>query len=356
MIEDPVVVRLNAEMFPISEPERKLLDRFGLRPIEVEEARPERIIPHVRSADAVCVVSTQLSAPIIDSMERCQLISRLGNGTDKIDVTRATERGIIVSNVPDFSTHEMAEHVMAVILSLAREIPRMQRYMRAGAFAQARFESFALRRLTTRTLGLIGWGDSAKAVARCAQPFGLEVIATRRNLRQSSPEAEDLGVEMMELESLLTRADYVSLHLPLNEETRGLLNRSRLEMMKSGAVLVNASRGEIVDEDALADLLRSGQIRGAGVDTYGVIDIFAETELVPTHSLVTAENVIATPHVSGLSVEANLDVAVGSVQSLASVTRGHLPHPKQIVNPEVTPIVPLKAHDPKLFETTLGED
>ncbi len=135
------VVRLNAELFPISETERRLLERYGVRPVEVEAASPEAIIPHVRDAHAVCVVSAMLPAAVIDSLEECRLISRLGNGTDKIDVARATERGIVVSNVPDFCTDEMADYVMAMVLSFSREIPRMARHMLAGTFRQARAES-----------------------------------------------------------------------------------------------------------------------------------------------------------------------------------------------------------------------
>ena len=344
------MVRLNAELFPMSETERGLLQRHGVRPVEVEAAEPERILPHVRTAHAVCVVSAKLPAAVVDGLERCVLISRIGNGTDRIDVARATERGIVVSNVPDFSTEEMADHVMAMILSLGRQIPRMARHMLAGDFRKARAESLALRRLSNLTLGLVGWGASAIAVTRRARPCGLTVIATRRDMGRPSPEAEELGVDMVDLDELLQRSDFVSLHLPLTGQTRGLLDRGRLERMKPGAYLINASRGDIVDEDALAELLRAGRLGGAGLDTFGIIEIFGETEEVPTHPLVTAANVIATPHVSALSVDSTRDVAAGSVENLACVLRGHMPRPDHIVNPEVVPRVPLKPHDPALLE------
>ena len=350
------VVRLNAEMFPVGETERRLLERFAVRPVEVEVARPEAIIPHVRTADAVCVISASLPTDVIDSMDQCRVICRLGNGTDKIDVARATERGIVVANVPDFCTAEMADHVLAMILCFAREIPRMAQHMRAGTFAQARSESLALRRLSSRTLGLIGWGASAIAVTRRALPFGMKVIATRRDLHKRSPEAAALGVDIVGLDELLERADFVSLHLPLTEESRGLLSRRRLERMQPGAYLINAARGEIVDEGALAELLHSGHLGGAGVDTFGVIEIFGETESIPTHPLVTADNVIATPHVSALSVDSTRAVAVGSVGNLLSVLHGCLPHPDHVVNRGVVPRAPLKPHDPTLFSPLFDED
>ena len=347
---DARVVRLNAEMFPVSETERRLLERYGVNPIEIEAARPEDIIQHVRTAHAVCVVSASLPNAVIDCLDECLLISRLGIGTDKIDVARATERGIVVSNVPHFCTDEMADHVMAMILSLGRELPRMERHMQAGAFRRARAESLSLRRLSSRTLGLIGWGASARAVARRALPFGVTVIATRRDVSRPSAEANALGVDIVGLEELLKRSDFVSLHVPLTAETRGLLNRERLGRMKRGAYFVNASRGEIVDEDGLAELLDGGHLGGAGVDTFGVIDIFGETETAPTHPLVTADNVIATPHVSALSVDSTRDVAMGSVHNLVSGLHGHLPHPDHVVNRDVAPRSPLKPHDPALLE------
>ena len=222
--------------------------------------------------------------------------------------------------------------------------------MLAGAYRKARVESLALRRLSSLTLGLVGWGASAIAVTRRALPCGLTVIATRRDMDRPSPEADELGVEMVGLDELLQRSDFVSLHLPLTGQTRGLLDRERLERMKPGAYLINASRGDIVDEDALDELLRSGRLGGAGLDTFGIIEIFGETEEVPTHPLITAPNVIATPHVSALSVDSTRDVATGSVENLACVLRGHMPRPDQVVNPEVVPRVPLKPHDPALLE------
>lgn len=344
------VVRLNARMFPVTQTERRLLDHYGVRPVEIEAARPEQIIPHVQDADVVCVVSAKLPAEVIDGLDRCRLISRIGNGTDRIDVARATERGIVVSNVPDFSTEEMADHVMAMILTLGRQIPRMTQHMKAGAFAQARTESLRLRRLSSLTLGLVGWGDSAIAVTRRALACGMRVIATRRDMTQPSPEAEKLGVDMVDLDTLLSESDFVSLHLPLSASTRGLLSRQRLQRMKQGAFLINASRGDIVDEDALGEFLESGHLGGAGLDTFGVIEIFGETEAVPTHPVVTAENVIATPHVSGLSVEASADVSQGSVGNLICVLKGHMPHPDQIVNRDVVPRFPLEPYNPSLFE------
>ncbi len=350
LIQNARVVRLNAEKFPVSATERKMLARYGVALDAIEVATPKDLISHVKDAHAVCVVSSSIPKEVVDCLDGCLLISRLGIGTDKIDVARATERGIVVSNTPNFCTNEMADHVMAMVLSLAREIPRMSVHLRAGRFKQAHRESLALRRLSIQTLGLIGWGDSAKAVARRALSFGMQVIATRRDTGVFSPEANKWGVTILGLEELLERADFVSLHLPLTNETRGLVNRDRLSRMKKGAYLINVSRGEIVDEVVLAEFLDNGHLGGAGIDTFGFVDVFGETEDFPNHPLMSADNLIATPHVSALSVEATRDAAVGSVRNLVSVLNGYLPHPDNVVNPNVVPRSPLKQYDHSILE------
>ena len=345
------MVRLNAELFPMSETERGLLQRHGVRPVEVEAAEPEQILPHVRTAHAVCVVSAKLPAAVIDGLERCVLISRIGNGTDRIDVARATERGILVSNVPDFSTEEMADHVMAMILSLGRRIPRMARHMRAGAYRKARAESLALRRLSNLTLGLIGWGASAIAVTRRARPCGLTVIATRRDMDRPSPEAEELGVDMVDLDELLQRSDFVSLHLPLTGQTRRLLDRERLERMKPGAFLINASRGDIGrrGRPGRAAARRAARRR--------------RPRHVRHHRDLRRDRGGPDPpagdrrqrhrHAPRVGPVRGLDAGRGppaASRTWPACSAATCPRPDHVVNPEVVPRVPLKPHDPALLE------
>ena len=239
---------------------------------------------------------------------------------------------------------------MAILLSLARKIPRMSQHLHAGTYQKAHEESLELTRLSEQTLGLIGFGASARAVAQRAKPFGLNILATRRNTAASNDEADALGVQMVDLDTILKESDFVSLHLPLSAETHNMLDRAALKKMKPGAYLINTSRGAIVDEDALADILKTGSLAGAGLDTFDVIDVWGETELPPDHPLVYMDNVILTPHVSALSVQARQEVTITSIQNLVSVLSGYMPHPDNIVNKSVVPGFPLAAHDPEIVQ------
>ena len=342
------IIRLNARLFPVGDFERAQWARFNMRPLEVEAATPAEIIPHVAQCDALFAVSVALPAPVIDALERCQVISRLGTGTDKIAVARARERGILVTNVPYFCVEEQADHAMAMLLALARKLPQTAADMQRGAYRHAQDIVRSNRRLDGRTLGLVGFGNSAKHTARRAQGFGLRVIATRRKTGAEA-EAAALGVEMTGLDDLLRRSDYVSLHLPLVADTYHLIDDAALRKMKPDAFLINTSRGALIDEDALTAALIEGRLAGAGIDTFEQIDVFADDERVPTLPLLKLPNVIATPHVAAGSVESGQDVSRGGVQNVAAILAGYWPLGENVVNAGVTPRSPLRPFDPALY-------
>lgn len=343
------VVRLNAAMFPIDAYEAGQYRQYGLQPVEAEAAAPADLLAHIADADAVFAVSVALPAEVVAGLTRCRVISRLGAGTDKIAVDVATERGILVTNVPDFCAEEQADHALALLLALARQLPQMSQAMAAGTYSAARAASRLNQRLSGRTLGLVGFGHSARLTARRAQGFGLRVIATRRTRRQPDPEAEALGVTMTDLDTVLRAADYVSLHAPLLPDTYHLLDAAALASMKPGAYLINTARGALVDEAALVEALRSGHLAGAGLDTFEGLDMFGPEAGPPAHPLLALENVILTPHVAAGSVQAMQAVARGGVENVVAVLRGYWPRPGHIVNAGVTPRYPLRAHDPALF-------
>ncbi|HZQ07799.1 MAG TPA: C-terminal binding protein [Anaerolineae bacterium] len=343
------VVRLNATLFPIREPEAELYQKYNITPQLVEANTPDEQIPQLADCDAILIVSAPLTTQVVKSLARCRIISRLGAGTDKIDVATATARGIVVSNVPDFCVEEQADHTMALLLALTRQLPQTGKDMRAGEWNRARQNPY-LQRLAGHTLGLVGFGRSARAVAKRAQAFGMRVLATRRNKTAPRREIDELGVEMMELDELLAASDYVSLHLPLNADTYHLLDDAALRRMKPTAFLINTSRGAIVDEDALVAALREGRLAGAGLDTYEHINVFSETEFVPQHPLLELDNVVLTPHIAATSPDAMYAVSKGGVENTVAVLSGYLPPADHIVNPAVTPRFPLKEYDPRLFE------
>jgi phosphoglycerate dehydrogenase-like enzyme len=177
----------------------------------------------------------------------------------------------------------------------------------------------------------------------------MRVLATRRNMAAAAQAAAELGVQMVDLDTLLAESDYVSLHLPLTVETYHLFDDATLRKMKPGAFLINTARGAIVDEDALVAVLREGRLAGAGLDTFEQINIHAEHEAPPSHPLLELENVVLTPHVAAGSVQSGQDVARGGVENVVAVLRGHWPKPENIVNRGVVPRFPLEPYDDALF-------
>lgn len=345
------VVRLNAELFPPSAFEADLCRHYHLNPIEVEANTPDDIIPWVADCDALFAISVALPAAVVEKLDRCRVISRLGTGTDKIAVDLATRRGILVTNVPYFCVEEQADHTLALLLSLARQIPAMSKAMGAGEFGKARNLSRMNQRLSGRTLGLVGFGNSARQVAQRAKGFGLRVIATRRSRAASNQEARSLGVEMVDLVTVLRQADYVSLHLPLTAETYHLIDDQALRQMKPGAFLINTARGALVDEAALVAALREGRLGGAGLDTFEQIDVFTPNEAPPAHPLLDLDNVVLTPHVAAGSVQSGQAVSRGGIENVVAILSGYWPLPENIVNRGVVPRYPLQDFDKNLFET-----
>jgi phosphoglycerate dehydrogenase-like enzyme len=343
------IVRLNAELFPINRFEAAMYRHYGITPILVEAETPDEIIPNVENCDALFAISVSLPEPVVNSLKQCQVISRLGNGTDKIAVERAKERGVLVTNVPYFCVPEMADHAMGMILALHRQFNRMQRYLLEGDFLTARDESLQIRRLSTQTLGIIGFGASGQALARRAKACGMRVLATRRRM-EIVKEAEEIGVELVDLESVLAESDYISLNLPLTQSTYQLIDEIALRKMKRGACLINTARGAVVDEQALARALADGHLAGAGIDTFHEIDVFTDERIPPKHPLLELDNVILTPHVSGLAVEAQAEVAKVGVENVVTVLSGYWPQPDQVVNAGVKPRFPLKPFNPKLLD------
>jgi D-3-phosphoglycerate dehydrogenase len=299
------------------------------------------LIPLVADADIVALVGTHLPTRVVEAMRRCRAIARLGAGTDKIDVARATELGIVVANTPYFCVEEQADHAMAMLLSLARKLTVAQHAMAEGNLLRARQAIASNQRVSRATLGLVGFGRSALHMARRARGFDMRVLATRNNKRAPSDQADALGVIMTDLETILRESDYVSLHLPLSAATYHLIDRAALDKMKPTACLINTSRGALVDEAALIDALQQGRLAGAGVDTFAMIDVFAAQIPPRLHPLTGLENVILTPHVAAGSVQASEDMRTTGIENILDILRGRWPLAENIVNPTVIPRFPL---------------
>jgi D-3-phosphoglycerate dehydrogenase len=331
-------VRLNALTYPLDPAEQAELARAEAALVPLEGQQPDEILAAAADCDALLVVSSHVPAAVIDGMPKCRVIARLGAGTDRIDVEAATRARIVVANVPDFCINEQAEHTLALLLAFARRLPYMTDAFRRGDWT-ARHHS-GVHRLAGRTLGLVGFGTSARAVAVRAASFGLRLRAWARNPERHQADADRLGVQLVALNSLLSESDFVSIHLPLVAGTRHLIDAEALALMSPTAVLINTSRGAIVDEAALVEALRQGRIAGAALDVFEGIDVFAMPGAPPRHPLLELDNVILTPHCAGSSVESTRESKVRGARHAAQVLLGNWP--SHVVNPTVSPRLPLR--------------
>ncbi|MBA63419.1 MAG: hydroxyacid dehydrogenase [Planctomycetaceae bacterium] len=334
-LHESKIVRFNCKTFPPSQFERQKYAEYGLKPLEVECDTIAEAMPLVKDAAAIIVVAQPVPELLISNMQQCRVISRLGAGTDKIDIAAASRGGILVTNVPNFCVEEQADHSFALLLACTRKLFEQRLLFLEGNYDKARELCRPLRRMSELKLGLVGFGGSAKAMARRAVGFGMEVLATRNDLTKPDSLAEQLKINMTTLDELLLQCDIISLHLPLNSDTHHLFNRSRLLAMKAGAILINTARGGIVDEDALVDILQEGHLSAAGLDTFQVIDVHSSNCTNPTHALLNLTNVVLTPHTAAFSKESSRDVSYGGIENLVAALSGTNPPAAHIVNPGV---------------------
>ncbi len=287
------------------QPDLDLVARPGLKPAELLEIIPEFEGLVVRS-------STKVTAEVIAHAKKLRVIGRAGIGVDNIDVEAATKRGIVVMNTPGGNNVTTAEHAIAMLLSLARNIPQAVADVRAGKWPR---EKWIGTEVCNKTLGIVGLGNIGTIVAERAVGLRMKVIAFDPFV---TPEAAArMRVELVSLDDLFTRADFITLHTPLTTETRGLVGRESIARMKKGVRIVNCARGGIVDEAALAEAIESGQVAGAALDVF-------EKEPPPAdHPLLQLDRVICTPHLGASTAEAQVNVAVAIAQQVGEfLTKG----------------------------------
>jgi D-3-phosphoglycerate dehydrogenase len=336
----PVVVRLNVETCPPIPEEREILARINAHVIEIEGDADEEILAHAADCDALMVVASYVRTAVIQSLRKCRVISRLGIGTDKIDVAEATRQGIMVTNIPGFCTDEVADHTMALLLAAARQLNYYQERMRRG---QPPAQVERIHRLSTQKLGIVGFGRIGRAVARRARAFGMEVLAHDPYITAADAAAE--GVRLVDHDPLLAESDYLCLLCPLTDATRRMLTLREFRRMKPTAVLVNTGRGELVDEDDLVAALRSGVIRYAALDVFGAINVFSPEGFATDHPLFSLPNVLMTPHVAAYSAESGFEQKTKGAQAVVDVLTGRWP--EHLVNPDVVPRFPIARATPQ---------
>ncbi len=281
--------------------------------IVYERTPPELVRERARDADIVLTNKTRLSAATLSELPRLKFISVLATGYDVVDVQAARERGILVANVPEYSTHSVAQHTFALLLELCNRVGQHDAAVRAGEWQRCADFSFWLqspRELHGLIFGIVGLGRIGRRVAEIALAFGMKVCATGPR----EPRPLPTTIEWTTLTDLAGKADVVSLHCPLTPENEGFVNREFLSRMKPTAFLINTARGRLVDEHALADALRSGNIAGAAVD------VIREEPMPANHPLLAAPNCIITPHMAWASLAARRRL----MQTTAANIRGFL--------------------------------
>ena len=313
-------------VWPSTAPEREVLAEIGAEIIEAPGPSEDTLAALAVDADAIMTCFAQVTDRVVRSAQKCQVISRYGVGVDNIAVDTATSLGIPVTYVPDYCVDEVSDHVMALLLTWNRQVGFYD-----GVAKQGRWEGVPspvpLIRLRGCKLGVVGMGRIGRAVAGKAQAFGMDVLGYDPYIPEGQSAGE--GIILVDLPTLMSESDYVTIHTPLNDETRGLIGADEFRQMKPSAYIINCARGPIIDEPALVEALRDGQMAGAG------LDVMEEAAPPPDHPLFGMDNVIITPHVAFLSRQSVLELEVRTAKATADVLQGRMP--EFLVNPAVLP-------------------
>ena len=309
--------------FPNVDIQREVLAKVGAELVVGQAKTEEEIIAVAKDADGILNARSKVTAKVIDALTRCKIMVRYGVGVDTIDIAAATRKGIMVSNVLDYCVDEVSDHALALVLALARKVVFSARRVRAGEWAVTNLKP--LKRLSGQRLGVVGFGRIGRELARKARPIGFDVLVHDPYVDEKS--AAQAGYKVVAFETLLRESDIISLHSPLTAETKGMIGRSALEMMKPNAYIVNVSRGALIDEAALIDALKAGRIAGAG------LDVMTEEPARPDNPLLNMEQVIVTSHTAFYSDEAIQELQRKAAEKVAAALSGQIPDP--LVNPEV---------------------
>ncbi|WP_432494246.1 C-terminal binding protein [Kineococcus auxinigenes] len=302
--------------------EQRVADEAGAELVLAPPGGREQLVAAAAGADGLVVQYARVDAALLDALPGVRAVGRYGVGVDTVDVAACTERGVAVCNVPDYGTESVSDHAIALALAAARRIAWMDRGVRAGTAGLDAVRP--VHQVGGRVFGVVGLGLIGAATARKAAGLGYEVIGADSRLEPGSTVA---GVRVVPLEELLRRAHVISLHVPLTESTRGLVGAAELALVRPDAVLVNTSRGGVVDSAALVDALREGRLHGAGLDVH-------EVEPLPVdHPLAALDTVVLTPHLAWYSEESYGELKRRTVQNVVDVLAGR--RPRDVLNPEV---------------------
>lgn len=296
----------------VSELATKILEK-DCKVIAIPKISEEELLKAVVDTDAIILRSaTKITEKVLEHANRLKVIGRAGVGVDNIDIKAATKKGVIVVNAPNGNTNAATEHTMALMLSLARMIPNAHASIKNGLWDRKSFVGIELK---DKTLGVLGLGRIGAGVAARAQAFGMKVIGYDPYL--SHERAEQIQVKKCELDEVFANADFITLHLPLTDETKEMINEKSIAKMKKGVRIINAARGECINIDDLTKALKDGRVAGAALDVF-------PNEPLGNHEITTLENVVLTPHLGASTIEAQEGVAVDVAIAIKDALNGEL--------------------------------
>ena len=298
--------------------EREILEPAGVELIIAAEdcITEELVISSAHDADAILVREGPITRKVIASLERCRIIARYGVGTDNVDLETARQRKIYVSIVPDYGTEDVSDHAIALLLCCIRTLPVRDKNVRKGIFETD--INAEIYRTTGKNIGIIGYGKIARAFHRKWSGFLPSKILVYDPFVDFDV-IQNNGAEKVDLDTLLTDSDYISIHAPLTTDTQHMFNEITLKKMKPTSILVNTSRGAIIDTIALARAIEKGVIAAAG------LDVFEKEPLSVGHPLVSLSNVVLTPHMAWYSKDSTKDLQKGAAKEVRRVLSGKMP-------------------------------
>jgi len=293
---------------------KEILEKNGLKVTYEPEITPEQLAEKIGNFQVVVVRSrTKLSRELVEKADKCKIIARVGIGLDNIDQDAAKEKNIKVINAVEGAITAVAELVIGLMLSMAREIPRADREIRNGNWIKKELMGSELK---GKYLGIVGLGNIGKRLGRLARALNMNIIGYDV-IPIDEEFSKEVGLMKADLDTLLTSADYVSFHVPLLDSTHHMINAEKLKMMKNTARIINTSRGGVIDEEALYNSLKDGSLAGAALDVF-------EVEPATENKLITLPNFIATPHTGAQTKEAQLLAANIIAEKIIQILRGVL--------------------------------
>jgi len=310
-------------VWPSIDPEREVLEAAGIETVVAPDASESTLAGLAQKVDAIMFCFAQVTGNVLEAATNCKVAARYGIGVDNVDIGKATELGIVVTNVPDYCMDEVTDHALGMILALNRRLIPHNRSVVSGGWGDVVLNQ-PMHRTRGATLGIVGFGRIGRALAAKAVGFGMNILAYDPLIQ---PGTEVDGARAVSLDEVLTQSDFVSLHVPLMPETQHMIGAPELAKMKPGSIIVNCARGGLIDEDALAASLASGHTAGAG------LDVVEPAPPDPASPLLKQENVIITPHTAFFSQASTLELERRTAQEVIRVLNGELP--ENLINPDV---------------------